>query len=73
MLIQKQGGPTGENLSSGYANASASVIAWGHERVDYDYEKGEFRYAFPSISPPTLLSMQANDNALATKQATSPS
>jgi hypothetical protein len=37
-----QGGPAGENLSSGYQNASASIIAWGHERVFYDFQKGEF-------------------------------
>ncbi|KAJ4301057.1 hypothetical protein N0V90_003147 [Kalmusia sp. IMI 367209] len=42
--FEHSGGPSGENLSSGYPNASASIIAWGHERVDYDYKKGEFTH-----------------------------
>jgi hypothetical protein len=46
-LTLPQGGPTGENLASGYPNVSASVIAWGHERVDYDFDAGEFRYMDP--------------------------
>lgn len=37
-----QGGSTGENLSSGYTNASAAVIVWGDERKKYDFKKGEF-------------------------------
>ncbi|KAF2684655.1 PR-1-like protein [Lentithecium fluviatile CBS 122367] len=41
-VFEHSGGPTGENLSSGYRNASASIIAWGHERVDYDFKKGGF-------------------------------
>ncbi|KAJ4380354.1 hypothetical protein N0V86_004665 [Didymella sp. IMI 355093] len=36
------GGPTGENLASGYPNVTASVEAWGDERKDYDFKKGEF-------------------------------
>lgn len=40
--FEHSGGPNGENLSSGYPNASQSIIAWGHERVDYDFKKGEF-------------------------------
>jgi hypothetical protein len=39
-----QGGPSGENLAAGYANATAAVNAWGHERVDYDFKKGEFSH-----------------------------
>ena len=34
-----QGGPTGENLAAGYANATASVDAWGLERTDYNFKK----------------------------------
>ncbi|CAI6341808.1 unnamed protein product [Periconia digitata] len=41
-IFEHSGGDTGENLSSGYANASAAVIAWGDERDAYDFEKGEF-------------------------------
>ena len=37
-----QGGPTGENLASGYPNASASVITWGQERTRYNFGKAEF-------------------------------
>lgn len=37
-----QGGPTGENLASGYPNASASIIAWGAERDSYNFKKGDF-------------------------------
>ncbi|KAF2788377.1 PR-1-like protein [Melanomma pulvis-pyrius CBS 109.77] len=36
------GGPYGENLASGYPNASASIVAWGHEREEYDFNKGDF-------------------------------
>ncbi|KAF2441101.1 PR-1-like protein [Karstenula rhodostoma CBS 690.94] len=42
--FEHSGGPNGENLSSGYPNASQSIIAWGHERVDYDFKKGEFTH-----------------------------
>ncbi|KAF1996108.1 PR-1-like protein [Amniculicola lignicola CBS 123094] len=41
-VFEHSGGPTGENLAAGYPNTSASIIAWGHERVDYDFKKGEF-------------------------------
>ena len=37
-----QGGPTGENLAAGYANASASVDAWGLERELYNWGKPGF-------------------------------
>ncbi|PVH94225.1 PR-1-like protein, partial [Periconia macrospinosa] len=40
-VFDHSGGLTGENLSSGYPNASASVIAWGDERSEYDFKKGE--------------------------------
>ncbi|KAL5321113.1 hypothetical protein ACEPPN_011925 [Leptodophora sp. 'Broadleaf-Isolate-01'] len=33
------GGPTGENLAAGYANATASVDAWGLERKMYNFKK----------------------------------
>ncbi|KAE9381276.1 PR-1-like protein [Stipitochalara longipes BDJ] len=36
------GGPTGENLAAGYANASASVDAWGLEREQYNWAKPGF-------------------------------
>ncbi|TLS31097.1 hypothetical protein PpBr36_03810 [Pyricularia pennisetigena] len=34
--------PYGENLALGYPNASAGVVAWGDERRDYDFGRGEF-------------------------------
>lgn len=37
-----QGGPTGENLAAGYANASAAVDAWGLERESYNWTKPGF-------------------------------
>ncbi|KAF1965033.1 PR-1-like protein [Bimuria novae-zelandiae CBS 107.79] len=42
--FKHSGGPSGENLASGYPNASQSIIAWGHERVDYDFKAGEFTH-----------------------------
>jgi len=36
------GGPTGENLAAGYANASAAVDAWGLEREQYNWGKPGF-------------------------------
>ena len=42
MLTGKQGGPTGENLAAGYANASASVDAWGLERENYNWNNPGF-------------------------------
>lgn len=36
------GGPYGENLASGYPNVTASIIAWGHERTEYDFHKADF-------------------------------
>ncbi|KAM0430995.1 hypothetical protein ACHAPT_005629 [Fusarium lateritium] len=35
-------GPYGENLAIGYLNVTASVEAWGEERDNYDFDKGEF-------------------------------
>lgn len=40
--IEHSGGPYGENLAQGYRNATASVEAWGEERDDYNFKKGEF-------------------------------
>lgn len=40
--FKHSGGPAGENLASGYPNATASVEAWGDERGEYDFEEGEF-------------------------------
>jgi hypothetical protein len=45
ILIRVQGGPTGENLAAGYANASASVDAWGLEREEYNWNKPGFSEA----------------------------
>ncbi|KAH3954787.1 hypothetical protein HBH98_035830 [Parastagonospora nodorum] len=36
------GGPYGENLASGYPNVTSSIKAWGHERTQYDFQKGDF-------------------------------
>ncbi|KAH7140804.1 CAP domain-containing protein [Dactylonectria macrodidyma] len=36
------GGPYGENLAMGYANATASVEAWGDERDEYNFGRGKF-------------------------------
>ncbi|KAF3041223.1 hypothetical protein E8E11_000913 [Didymella keratinophila] len=43
--FKHSGGPSGENLASGYPNVTASVEAWGNERKDYDFKKGEFSSA----------------------------
>lgn len=40
--FEHSGGPSGENLASGYQNVTASVEAWGNERKDYNFKKGEF-------------------------------
>ncbi|KAJ3946956.1 uncharacterized protein N0V96_003336 [Colletotrichum fioriniae] len=40
--FEHSGGPYGENLAKGYPNATASVEAWGEERDDYNFKKGEF-------------------------------
>ncbi|OHF01696.1 SCP-like extracellular protein [Colletotrichum orchidophilum] len=40
--FEHSGGPYGENLAKGYPNATASVEAWGEERDDYDFKKGQF-------------------------------
>lgn len=40
--FEHSGGPTGENLASGYENVTAGIMAWGHERTSYDYGKAEF-------------------------------
>jgi hypothetical protein len=43
--MNSQGGPTGENLAAGYANASAAVDAWGLEREHYDWNQPGFSEA----------------------------
>ncbi|KAF2134048.1 PR-1-like protein [Dothidotthia symphoricarpi CBS 119687] len=35
-------GPYGENLASGFPSASEAIVGWGEERVNYDFEKGDF-------------------------------
>lgn len=40
--FKHSGGTSGENLASGYPNATASVEAWGNERNDYNFKKGAF-------------------------------
>ncbi|KFY36419.1 hypothetical protein V495_07923 [Pseudogymnoascus sp. VKM F-4514 (FW-929)] len=42
--FKHSGGPTGENLAAGYPNATASIDAWGTERDEYDFKKGEFSH-----------------------------
>jgi len=41
-VFQHSGGPSGENLASGYPNATASIEAWGNERDHYDFSAGKF-------------------------------
>jgi len=41
-VFKHTGGPTGENLAAGYANATASVDGWGTERESYDWSKPGF-------------------------------
>ena len=41
-LTRKQGGPSGENLASGYANVTESIGVWANERREYDFKSGEF-------------------------------
>jgi len=43
--FKHSGGPTGENLASGYANATASVDAWAGERSQYDFSAAQFSEA----------------------------
>ncbi|KAJ5820433.1 secretion pathway protein Sls2/Rcy1 [Penicillium riverlandense] len=38
-IWEHSGGPYGENLAFGYANASSAVDAWGNEGADYNFEK----------------------------------
>lgn len=45
--FEHSGGLSGENLASGYPNVTASVEAWGNERKDYDFKKGDFSSAHP--------------------------
>jgi hypothetical protein len=41
-VFKHSGGPTGENLAAGYANATASVDGWGTERESYDWSNPGF-------------------------------
>ncbi|KAF2876845.1 CAP domain-containing protein, partial [Massariosphaeria phaeospora] len=41
-VFEHSDGPHGENLASGYPNASAAILAWGHERTTYDFRSGDF-------------------------------
>lgn len=38
----QQGGPTGENLSTGYPNVSSAIAGWGDERKEYSYSDATF-------------------------------
>ncbi|KAI8936149.1 hypothetical protein NX059_007644 [Plenodomus lindquistii] len=40
--FKHSGGSYGENLASGYANVTDSIVGWGQEREEYDFEGGEF-------------------------------
>lgn len=40
--FQHSGGPYGENLALGCSNATSCVEAWGNERREYDFGKGDF-------------------------------
>ncbi|KAK6840688.1 hypothetical protein PG995_015898 [Apiospora arundinis] len=40
--FKHSGGPYGENLALGCANATSCVAAWGDERREYDFGKGDF-------------------------------
>lgn len=40
--FEHSGGPSGEDLASGYPNVTVSVEAWGNERDEYDFDKGDF-------------------------------
>ncbi|RQM07255.1 hypothetical protein DH86_00000969 [Scytalidium sp. 3C] len=40
--FKHSGGPTGENLASGFPNATAAVDAWGLEREKYNFNKPGF-------------------------------
>jgi len=44
-VFKHSGGATGENLAAGYANASASVDAWGLEREEYNWNNPGFSEA----------------------------
>ncbi|KZM21622.1 extracellular region [Ascochyta rabiei] len=48
--FEHSGGPTGENLAAGYPNATAAISAWGEERKEYDFKKGEFSYGNHDLS-----------------------
>ena len=41
-LTARKGGPYGENLAQGYSDISRSIDAWGNERRDYDFSRGDF-------------------------------
>jgi len=41
-VFKHSGGPYGENLVSGYANATQAIEAWANESTQYNYNKGAF-------------------------------
>ncbi|KAM3414527.1 hypothetical protein BST61_g9686 [Cercospora zeina] len=41
-LWQHSGGPHGENLAAGFANATLAIDAWGDEETKYNYAKAKF-------------------------------
>ncbi|KAF2109088.1 CAP domain-containing protein [Lophiotrema nucula] len=43
-VFEHSGGPSGENLASGYPNTTASHEAWGNERDQYDFKNGGFTH-----------------------------
>ena len=42
VLINRQGGPYGENLAEGFTNITEAVDAWGGEQADYDFNNPGF-------------------------------
>ncbi|KAH9860315.1 hypothetical protein J1614_011645 [Plenodomus biglobosus] len=40
--FKHSGGPYGENLAAGYANVTDSIVGWGEEREQYNFDGGEF-------------------------------
>ncbi|KAI9785240.1 MAG: hypothetical protein M1816_000488 [Peltula sp. TS41687] len=43
-VFKHSGGPSGENLAAGYANATAAVSAWAEERKMYNFAKQGFTH-----------------------------
>ncbi|CBX90134.1 hypothetical protein LEMA_P062600.1 [Plenodomus lingam JN3] len=40
--FKHSGGPYGENLASGYSNVTESIVGWGEEREEYNFNGGQF-------------------------------